>query len=293
MKKSLIILLGIVGALLLVAILVLQKPGELSTSETGKQLFEIDSAAVQKIRLHTLTADIVIEKQGAEWQLVQPLSYKADQSAVGRLLHQVKNITAKAVVSEKPEKHALFRVDSAGIRITLWDQSKEVADFILGKGAQTYTQAYLRKATEDAVYIVEGLVEYQVRRDVKEWRDKTIATALRENIRSLTYQFGDTTFTVAFEDSTWVIGKEKVQESLVQSVLSGLTNFQADDFVDTLQTFPKPVAVLSYTGIQIQFAFDKQTQKYLVRTSQSPQIFSVAEWRVKQVLKRKKEFLQK
>lgn len=293
MKKSVRILGALVVVLLVVAILVLQKPGELSITETGEPLFPIDSSAVTKIRIATLTNDIVLEKQGQEWQIIHPRLYRANQTAVARFLQDVKTITAKALVSEKPEKQSLFRVDSSGTRLTLWQGNNEVADFIVGKMAQTYLQTYVRKTSENAVYVAEGLAEYRIPREVKEWRDKTIATSIRENIKSLTYQFGDTIFTVAFQDSSWMIGKEKVDETILQSVLSGLTNFQADDFVDTLREFPKPMAVLSYTGIQVQFTFNKATSQYFVRTSQSPQVFVVAEWRVKQVLKRKKEFLQK
>ncbi|MBP8976575.1 MAG: DUF4340 domain-containing protein [Bacteroidetes bacterium] len=293
MKKSTIILLSILGILILVAILVLQKPGEKSVTKTGTPMFSIDSAAVSKVQIQSLNSKIVLEKQGADWFVVEPIKYKADQSAVARLIQQMKNVVSKGIVSDKPEKHGIFRVDSTGLRVTLWQKENEVADCIIGKMAQTYTESFVRKGTGNEVYIAEGIMEYQVPQDVKSWRDRTIASAIRENIKSVTYQYGDTLFTLSFQDSVWMVGNDKAQESVVQSVLGALINVQADDFADSLVTFPKPTAMVSYTGLQLQFAFDKEQKKYFVRTSQSPQIFVVEQWRADQILKRKKDFLAK
>ncbi|MCX7984615.1 MAG: DUF4340 domain-containing protein [Bacteroidetes bacterium] len=294
MKRQLTILIGTFLVLLILAFLVLQKPGELSKTDVGEQLFTVDSAAVTKIQVQSSTQQaILFEKQGGEWYITQPLRYKANQQAIAQLIHQVKELVVKTLVSERPEKHALFRVDSSGARVTMWQGEKEVVDCIVGKMAQSYMQTYVRKGTSPEVYVAEGISEFQLRRNVREWRDKTIASAIRENIKSITYQYGDTSFTLQLEDSVWVLGKEKVNESTVQGVLSALSNFQTDDFADTLKMFPKPTAQISYTGIQLQFAFDKQSNRYYVRTSASDNVFIVERWRAEQVLKRKKEFLSK
>ncbi len=290
MKKT-GILVGVLGILIIVSVLVMQKPGELSTTGEGELLFKVDSSAVSKIRIQFPLNTIALEKRGTEWMLTEPLVYKAEQSLVEQLIHQIKSVRVKALVSDKPEKHSLFRVDTLAPRITFWQQDNLTADCYLGKMAQTYTQTYIRRTNENQVYLAEGIAEYMIRREVKDWRDKTIATTLRDNIKSITYRYGDTTFTVQFVDSVWTIGKEKVNEAVINSVLGSLVNLKADDFADTISVFPAVTAQIEYTGITLQWSYDKKLSKYYVRTLQTPQVYVIEQWRAEQLLKRKKDFL--
>lgn len=127
-------------------------------------------------------------------------------------------------------------------------------------------------------------------RPAKDWRDKTIFTTARDNIKEVRYQFGDTTFVLAFKDSAWVIGRDSAQESVVSNLLTSLSNVQADDFVDTLlQRPPKITAQIAYAGTQLNFFYLKQGEKYLVQTSASPQWFEMLSWRAHEILKRKQD----
>jgi hypothetical protein len=128
-------------------------------------------------------------------------------------------------------------------------------------------------------------------RPVKDWRDKTIFTTSRENIKEVQYQYGDTTFSMSFKDSTWLIGKDKGQQSVIDGVLSTLSNLQADDFIDSTLS-PKIMAAVTYAGVQIRFSFNKTTNKYTVQSSHSSQWFILEPWRANQILKRKKEIVE-
>jgi hypothetical protein len=130
-------------------------------------------------------------------------------------------------------------------------------------------------------------------RPVKEWRDRTILTVHRENIKEVHYQYGDTTFVLALRDSVWMIEKDSTQSEIVSNLLSTLSNVQADDFVDTLDTKPsKPTAQISYSGTQLTFFYVKQGDKYLVQCSASPQWFELQSWRASQILKHKKDIVK-
>jgi hypothetical protein len=143
------------------------------------------------------------------------------------------------------------------------------------------------------VHVAEGIPTYVLSRPVKEWRDRTIASVPREAIQEIKYQFGDTTFTLAFRDSVWMIGKDKANESEVSGLLSSLANFSADDFVDAPPASgPRFRTSITYEGIQILLAEVKDQDKYFVRTSNTSQWFEVLSWRANQVLKRKKDFLK-
>jgi len=291
MTRNTVLLLGLLGVLLIIAVLVMQKPGERSSSGgTGMVLAPIDSIAVDKIEIKTPSSSIVLQKNGVEWYLQEPISFRADQSTVAAFIHDSKSMEVKNVVSNKPEKHSVFQVDSTGTQVKIFEKGAEKTAFVVGKATSSYSEIYARRSGSNDVIIVGGASAYGFSRAVKDWRDKTIFTTLRENIKEVRYQYGDTTFVLAFKDSAWTIGKDSTQESVVNNLLSSLSNVQADDFVDTLlQRPPRITAQIAYAGTQLNFFFVTQGEKYLVQSSVSPQWFEILGWRANEILKRKQD----
>jgi hypothetical protein len=294
MTRNTYVLLAILIALVIAAYLVMQKPGERSsTGVSGQILVTVDSLAVDRIEIKSPGGSVVLQKKGGEWLLDSPVSYKADQSNVAMLIHDCKNLEVKNMVSDKPEKHSVFQVDSMGTRITFFEKGAERSSFILGKAGSSYSEMYARRASSNDVNLISGASSYVFNRPIKEWRDRTILTTPRENIKEIRYQYGDTVFVLARRDSTWLIGKDSTQIEVVNNLLSTLSNVQADDFVDTLNTRPsKPTAQISYAGTQLTFFYVKQGDKYLVQCSTSPQWFEVQSWRANQILKHKKDIVK-
>ncbi len=294
MTRNTYILIGILAVLVVVAYLVMQKPGERSSSsDTEGKLVTLDSLAVNKIEIKSPTRKVVLEKKGVEWYLAEPLSYRADQSNVASLIHETNNLEVKSIVSNKPEKQSVFQVDSAGTVVRIFENGAEKTSFVIGKAGSSYSETYARRANSNDVALVGGAMSYIFNRPVKEWRDRTILSAPMERIKEVKFQYEDTTFVLAFKDSTWMVGKDSTQDWVVNSLLSSLSSLQADDFVDTLITPPPKInAQLSYTGAQVSFSYLKTGDKYLVRSSSSPQWFEMQSWRANQVLKRKKDLVK-
>jgi hypothetical protein len=294
MKKNINILTGLFILLFIAAYLVLQKPGEQSANSDGAgSMVRIDSVAVDKIELKTPTEFVVLEKRGAEWFITQPINYRADQANVGQMIHQIKTLEVKNTISSKPEKHDIFQVDSTGTLVKVYERGTEKSALILGKTAANYSEMYARKANSNDVLLVGGAYSYTFSRTVKDWRDKTILAVPKENIKEVKYQYGDTTFTIAFRDSLWTIGRESARQSTIDGLITSLSNVQADDFIDSAPSpVPKITTILTYGDAQLRYSFDKARNKYLVQSSHSPQWFVQEQWRANQILKRKKDLVE-
>jgi hypothetical protein len=166
-----------------------------------------------------------------------------------------------------------------------------VAAFRVGKPSASYTETYVRREGSDDVYLADGMFSYTFVQQPKDWRDKSIYRNEPDLVKSVTYKYGDTTFTLAMNDSLWRLNGDSVSQPTVRSVLGSLANLQADGFVDSaLSAPPTQVALIDVDGTQIRFCQNKGTSNYLVQTSQSPQWYEVQEWRAGQVLKRKNDF---
>ncbi len=294
MKRNTLTLVALVVILLVVAYLVMHKPGEQSLSGPGTPLLHIDSVAVDKLEIRSPKSTVVLAKQGTDWYLKEPIDYKAEQTSIGTLIHDLKNLSVKNVISDKPEKFPVFQVDTAsGTHVAIYQNGKKTDSLLVGKMGSTYTEMYVRRLPSNNVDAVDGSLQYQINRQPKEWRDKTIIKVPKESIKEIKYQYGDTTFTLALQDSVWKIGNNVVQMGDVNGILGWLSNFQADDFIDsTLHPAPRLTCLISFNDNQLRFARLTKLNKYAVQASSSPQWFVVEDWKASSILKRRNDLVK-
>src|SRR3989338_7447792 len=291
MKRTTLSLIGLLSLLGVVAYLVTLKPGERSVStEAGEPLFTVDSALVVKVEIRSTSGPVTLERRGVEWFVAAPIVYKANAANVASLLDRVKDLRVKGTVSNRREKHGLFQVDSAGTHVTVYQGGKEQASFVVGKASASFTDTYVRAAGSDEVAIVDGSLGWMFNRSVRDWRDKTILSLFKPDVKEIGFRFGDTTFTLSLRDSAWMIDRSKANAATVENLLTSLLSLQCDDFLDT-EPAVKPGIQITAGGVQVLFAFDKGSRKYYVRTSASPQWYILETWRADQVLKRKKDLV--
>ena len=291
MKKNTYVLLGVFAVLIVTAYFLMNQPGEKDIAVDNSQyLVNFDSVAVDKIEIKSPASTVTFEKKGAEWFLAEPVEYRANQSNVTSLIHQSKNLAVKEVVSSNPEKRSIFRVDSAGTLVKIFQNGQEHAAFIVGKPGQNYSETYVRKDQSNDVVIVNGSLTFAFNKAVKDWRDKTILNLPKESIKAISYQYAGESFSLSLHDTVWMIGDRNLKAGDVASLLTSLSNIEADDFVDSILTpAPKISATVSVGDVQIRFSEAKD--KYLAQTSTSPQWFELQGWRAKQILKHKKDML--
>ena len=293
MKRSWIFQIGILVILAIAAYIVLRQPGEVSTTGSLEHmLVNYDSSAVDKLEIQSPTASITLEKEAGGWMITAPLKYRADAATVTSAIGTGRKIELTRIVSSNPEKRKLFQVDSTGTQVTVYEKGAKKSAFTIGKMGTTYTETYVRADGSNDVYIAKGFLSAIFNRPVKDWRDKTIFKTDQSLMRSVRFQYGDTVFVLAFQDTVWRIGNDTTVFSTVKSLLGALSNLQADEFIDTTVVLTTPPAASIETGgTQLRFYATKESGKYLVQASSSPQWFEVQSWKASQVLKRKKDFL--
>jgi hypothetical protein len=291
MRRSQWILVGIVVVLAVVAYFVMRQPGEVSSSGTlGIVLVEFDSAAVDRMEIRAAAGTVVLEKEGNGWMITSPIRYKADEGAATALLSQSKHLELTSLVSTNPEKRGVFAVDSAGTFVRLMEKGAERTAFRVGKATTTYTETYVRRENANEVYAASGAIAGIFVKTPKEWRDKLIIKSRPETITQVKFRYGDTTFTLAFRDSTWFVDDDSVNVHAVRTFLEALGTFQTEEFVDTtVANLPPVMAVVEVEGTQIRFRYSKEIGRYYVETSVSPQLYIMSSWRAMQILKRKSE----
>lgn len=293
MNRNTWVLVAVLALLIVVIYLVMQRPGEQSsTGSTGQMLVDYDSVAVDRIDMDSRGVTITLEKQAGVWMLSSPMRYRADDAAVASALSSGRKIDLKDVVSTNVQKRSVFQVDSSGTLVRLYEHGAPKVAFWIGKPSASYTETYVRRDGSDEVYLASGLFSSVFSRRTNEWRDKTILRTDEQSISEVTLRFGDTTLSLVRKDSLWVIGADTAKPDPVKSFLSALSNFQTDEFIDTpVVQMPKLTVQIELGGVQLRLFWKKEGDRYYVQSSASPQLFEVYSWRGAQIVKRKKDFI--
>lgn len=291
MKRSTLALIAILVVLVVATVLVMQRPGEQSLrAGMGTPLVSLDSASVDRLEIASADGRIVLAREGGTWMLVEPVRYKAEPTAVGAAVGAAGRMTIAALASSNPQKQGVFQVDSTSTLLKVFEKETEKAAVRIGKAGPAYTQTYVRREGSHDVYLVDGALGWTFVKPAKAWRDQTIFAVSRDSVKSIRFQYGDTTFALVRADTLWRLDGAPIDPSRVQGLLASISSLTADDFVDTaLTTAAKPLGMITVDGTQLMFFSHPAPGKYYVRTSQRPQVFEVQGWKGTQLLKRKSD----
>jgi hypothetical protein len=290
MKRNTWILLAVLAVLAVVAVVVLNQPGEQSTEGFLEEpLVQYDSASVDRLEITSAQGHIVLARQGSRWMVEDPISAPADEAAVGTAIGKGAAIRLKSLVSSNPEKRFLFQVDSTATLVRIFDHGTERAAFRIGKLGTSYRDTYVRRENSDDVYLADGVLTYVFAKPARDWRDRTIVRIDQEAIQSVEFRYGDTTFTLLREDTVWTVGGNRAAESTVRSFLASLSSMQADGFVDSAAATGPVEAEITVGSTQLKF-IRAGADKFQVRSSTTPQVFEIYNWRANQLLKRERDF---
>jgi len=296
MKNKRLVLLGLAFVLLvIVAFVVMEMPGERSALPGDvSPLVDIDTAAISKVEIVAPSYRVTLAKQGTDWHVEMPVTDRADQASVASLISEIAALRSRSIVSTNPEKRGLFHVDSTGTTVSASGADTPPVTLVIGKMGASYTETYVRLAESDEVHLVNASLTFVSNRGVNGWRDKAIVLVPREEIRRVTYRYGDTTFALEFQDSLWVVGGEIADDALVSALLASLADVQADDFLEPAPSPMPPVAAtVTYAGTEIRFSPGRSSDVYSVQRSTDHRWFEMRSWRAQQILKREAELRAK
>lgn len=298
MKKRNIYLIAVFVILFAITLfMILPTEDRIASYTLDESLFTIDSGKVNKISIRKFQSNITFEKIGAEWKLTQPVNYKADQEAVFSLLSSASKLKIGSLISANPEKQTLFQVDTiTGTELKFQDLKGNVAALIVGKMGPSYLDSYIRSVNSNDVYLAEGLSSWIINKEVRDWRDKTIYQTNKDSLKQLIFEFQKEKFLIEKFDNKWVIEGDSIETTKIEPLLSTLSNFRAEDFVDNELTLPQQQLKLDISADKksslVFYPMPPDSSRYWVVGSSSPQIFIVSKYTANQIIKNKKDFLK-
>ncbi|MDI6792555.1 MAG: DUF4340 domain-containing protein [bacterium] len=297
MKKSTTILVALFILLLAVFYLETLKEKKGSREELGP-ILEIEKDQITGVEITRDKEKVVLAKQEGEWRISDPVKYRANQAYVEDLFGNIFSLEREALISESPEKQALFEVDTAGIIVKVSGGDKSLSSFIIGKQSPDYTHTYLRPTDSNGIYLVKGVARWHYTRRAKDWRDKTIFDFDPAAVKEIALSETDSVTKLWKKREIWKM-ESKGEESLadtkaITQLLSAASSLQTNDFKDTApgRNFSQPDFRLKIgfdsgetTGLSL-LAENEQKNRYLARKDGEETIFMVYKGSLSAIMKK-------
>ena len=199
MKGKTVYLIAALAAVLVLIVLVLEKPftqrsGEETTPrdlEAIKRLPVFDKVSAKdsfKIQIFNLDdkTSVTLTQIQDVWAVNPERKYPVAKNNITRLFDTLKDVKDGEVVSRNPQNHMKFEVhEEHATRVKFYGKNDELQeDLFVGKTGMNYMapSTYARKAGSDEVLLVNGFMSGVFPSTEERWRERTMIDVDREQI---------------------------------------------------------------------------------------------------------------
>ena len=130
--------------------------------------------------------DITLTRAGEGWVLANVDGYPANQSTVDALLETLAAANTRRLIATTVDSHRRLRVhqDDFERRVIVTSGGEEIALLVgTASGSQA---AHVRRTDQNVVYVVDGLVSWQLSTDALTWVDPVYSRVPETDLRSVT-----------------------------------------------------------------------------------------------------------
>jgi len=204
LKKALIVFVA-----LLIFIIVVEQPGRDAKKRQSEKFF-IPKFVVEDITKVDVSQaaqeqEVILEKKEGVWRVVNGHSFPADADKVEDFLKAMYSLKEGSLVSNNPDRTAIFSVDEKnGVHVQVWDhKERAVADFYAGETIPD--GQYLRQADKDEVFQTVPSLTRFLTDSLDSWKDKTLLSVDEDDARRLALKTPEDEIVLEKKEMVWQV----------------------------------------------------------------------------------------
>jgi uncharacterized protein DUF4340 len=169
--------------------------------------FEADK--LDEIKVTSAAGDgTTLKKEGGAWQVVQPITAKAEESEVSGITSALGQIEVTRVIDENPTNLNDYGLSNPRIEIDFKGPGdKEYRKLFVGDKSPTGADLFAKRNDEKKVFLIPGFQETSLNRTTFDLREKAVLKFDREKVDGLDVTAGSKTLAVAKDGGDWKITK--------------------------------------------------------------------------------------
>lgn len=226
-----------------------REQAEIAAKESESKLFSLDPEAVTRLEVSAKGETTALEKKEGRWWIVSPLSARADDDAVRRMLSDLERARHLRVVQEEGEMRQ-FGLEPPSVRVEAKTADGTSAHVSLGL-RNTFDSTYYASNRPGRVVAASSALLYALEKTTFDLRDKKLVPWELSEVERFAVEKA-TRLEVARADGGWKIlapKEERADDKEVEDVVRKLLDLRAKAFPKReVQELGTPYATLVLSG---------------------------------------------
>jgi hypothetical protein len=211
----------------------------------GLTLPALPAQAVERVTMTRGADTVLLVRTGDGWQVNgQP----ADGRLVEQFLAASDSTPGSELVSQSAVSHRRLGLDSASaLRLTVGGDGRETLDLLVGSRGPNFEGFYVRRAGEDAAYLLRGSFVEATTRGAEDWRDRRILAVAAERIGSVSVRRGTERFSLTRSGTGWRVDRVAADSAGAARYVAAFGDVRASGFPD-----PSQLAAISFEAPELE-----------------------------------------
>jgi hypothetical protein len=249
------------------------------SADTPPPILKLDENSITQLALKKKDADPVVltKSSSGGWQISQPKSLRADQSAVNALASTLSSLNSERVVEDKASDLQAFGLDQPALEVDVTEKDNKTQKLMLGGDTPAGGAVYAMLAGDPRLFTVASYAKTSLDKTLNDLRDKRLVPVNADKISQieLVRKNGSIEFARNKNKDDWQILKPtslRADNAQVGDLVRDLTNAKMDlsssDTKDAASDFAHatPVATVKVTD-------ESGSQELQVRANKSKDTF--------------------
>jgi hypothetical protein len=285
-----------------------------------KTILRFDDAQVRTIRLQPAAgAPTVLQRDGEDWKITEPIQAAADPNAVKGLLGSLRSMRARGfadptapgeapsenVAAEAPAELADRGFSPPRLKVDVGLESGEPQTIELGgeKAGEGEKLLYVRVPGRETIYEVGSHVQASIDKTADDLRDKTVLAVDETKVTAVEVARSDGEgFTLERRGEGWGMAgadapvRESVASRLVEDVVlvkgASIASENGDLAASGLDVPPLKITIRSPDGVLGELHLGSQGERFFVAAQGAPLVFEIQDYVYRRFDKRRSDLLE-
>jgi hypothetical protein len=206
---ALIVVLAGLGAYIYFVTWKMPEGADANAKKLEKVFAGFEADKLDEIKVTSAAGDATtLKKEGGAWQVVQPITAKAEESEVSGITSALGQIEVTRVIDENPTNLNDYGLSNPRIEIDFKGPGdKEYRKLFVGDKSPTGADLFAKRNDEKKVFLIPGFQETSLNRTTFDLREKAVLKFDREKVDGLDVTAGSKTLAVAKDGGDWKITK--------------------------------------------------------------------------------------
>jgi hypothetical protein len=243
-------------------------------ADTTARVVEIEQSKISGISIKNSETSIELSKKDGIWKIEQPLSDRADPTAISQLLSMVETLRHDSRIdfpsAQAAEKLKEFGVTESDLRLKLKSDSGKETELLLGNDSAIEGKVYVRVNGSDTVYVVRNALRNQVTKKVEDFRDKKLADTAPSLVSKVQVKTAEGEFELERKNTHWDFVRPlraRAADQKVNDLLAGVLNAQVSQF---LAEAPTPEQALSEPRATVTMSVEGEKEPLVLLVGAAP-----------------------